>query len=112
MQVLEHPHDVRNYGELEYSYEVHMLDVQTTFLNAEVEAFVEMGPGYEINNEAGVSFIIKLKKSLYGLQQSLKNWFGSMDVACRHRLPPAQVGSVCVHPRGRDWLRHPDALIG
>ena len=53
-------------------YEVHMLDVQVTFLNADVEedVFVKMAPGYEINDEIGVPLVMKLKKSLYGLQQS------------------------------------------
>ena len=67
---------------VELNYEVHMLDVQTAFLNADVEAdvLVKMVPGYETNNEAGVYLVMKLKKSLYGLRQSPKNWFSTMDV--------------------------------
>ena len=40
----------------ELDYEVYMLDVQTTFLNADVEeeVFVKMAPGYEHSNESGV----------------------------------------------------------
>ena len=67
---------------VELDYEVHMLDVQTAFLNADVEedVFVKMAPGYEINDEAGVPLVMKLKKSLYGLRQSPKNWFSTLDV--------------------------------
>ena len=67
---------------VELNYTVHMLDVQTTFLNADVEedVLVKMAPGYETNDEAGVPLVMKLEKSLYGLRQSLKNWFGTMDV--------------------------------
>ena len=66
---------------VELNYEVYMLDVQTVFLNADVEeeVFVKMAPGYERNNESGVPLVMKLKISLYGLQQSPKNWFSTMD---------------------------------
>ena len=65
----------------ELDYEVLMLDVQTAFLNADVEeeVYVKMPPGYETYDKSGVPFVIKLKKSLYGLRQSPKNWFGTMD---------------------------------
>ena len=68
----------------ELNYEVHMLDVQMAFLNADVEEDVlaMMAPTYESNTKVGVSFIIKLKKSLCGLWQSPKNYhlFDTMDV--------------------------------
>ena len=38
-----------------------------------------MAPGYERSNESGVPLVINLKKSLYGLRQSPKNWFSTMD---------------------------------
>ena len=50
----------------ELDYEVLMLDVQTAFLNADVEEEVnaKMAPGYETYGMSGVPFVIKLKKSL------------------------------------------------
>ena len=62
---------------IELDYEVYMLDVQTAFLNA---VFVKMVPGYETNDKAGVPFVAKLRKSLYGLRQNPNKWFGTMDV--------------------------------
>ena len=58
----------------ELDYEVYVLDVQTSFLNADVEeeVFVKTVPGYERSNESGVPLVMKLKKSL-------KNWFSTMD---------------------------------
>ena len=58
-----------------------MLDVRTTFLNADVEeeVYVKMAPGYDTYHKTGVPFVMKLKKGLYGLRQSPKNWFGTMD---------------------------------
>ena len=58
-----------------------MLNVQTAFLSADVEkkVYVKMAPSYETYDNSGVSFVMKLKKSLYGLRQSPKNWFGTMN---------------------------------
>ena len=46
-----------------------MLDMQTAYLNADVEeeVYVKMTPGYETYDKSGVPFVVKLKKSLYGL---------------------------------------------
>ena len=65
----------------ELDYEVLMLDMQTAFLNAyvEEEVYVKMAPGYETYDKSGIPFVMKLKKSLYGLRPSPKNWFGTMD---------------------------------
>ena len=65
---------------VELDYEVYMLDVQTTFFNADVEeeVFVKMALGYECRNESGVPLVMN-KKSLYGLWQSPKFWFSTMD---------------------------------
>ena len=39
-----------------------------------------MTPGYERSNESfRVSLVVKLEKCLYGLRQSPKNWFSTMD---------------------------------
>ena len=67
---------------VELDYEVHMLDVQTAFLNADVEedVFIKMAPSYETNDEAGVPLGMKSKKRLYGLRRCLKNWFSTMDI--------------------------------
>ena len=65
----------------ELDYEVFVLDIQTAFLNADVEqdVFVKMAPGYEIADKSGVPLIMKLKKSLYVLRQNPKNWVGAME---------------------------------
>ena len=65
----------------EIDYKIYMADVQTSFLNADVEeeVVVKMPPGYELSNKTGVPLVMQLKKSLYGLRQSPKNWFDTMD---------------------------------
>ena len=72
----------------ELDYEMHILDVQTSSLNVDVEedVFVEMASGYKTNNKAGVLLVMKLNKSLHGLRYSPKNWFGTTD---------AEINIVC-----------------
>ena len=38
-----------------------------------------MAPGYETYGKSRVPFVTKVKKSLYDLRQSPKNWFSTMD---------------------------------
>ncbi|RUS90533.1 hypothetical protein EGW08_001710 [Elysia chlorotica] len=55
---------------------VHQMDVKTAYLNAPIdcELFVEQPEGYVKTNEKGEKYVWKLKKSLYGLKQSGRNW--------------------------------------
>ena len=96
-------------------YEVHLQDVQTAFLNTDVEedVFVTMALGYETNGRSEVPQIMKLKKSLYrspAESEELSLHHGRE--ALRRRPPPAQASFVRVHLRGQDWLRHLDTLHG
>ena len=52
---------------------VHQMDVKTAYLNAPIdcELFINAPEGY---NDSGKNLILKLKKSLYGLKQSGRNW--------------------------------------
>ena len=80
----------------ELVYGIYMMDFQTAFLNVDVqeERFVKMPPGYERSDKAGVPLIImKLKESIYGLRQSPKNWFGTMDEG---------LGDIGFHPLKSD----------
>ena len=69
----------------ELDYEVFMVDVHMAFLNADVEedAFAKTTPGYEIVGNSGVPPVMKLMKSVYGLRQGPRNWFGTME----HHFP-------------------------
>ena len=53
-----------------------LLDVQTAYLQSPVEegVYVKPAPGYE-----GQGKVMKPKSSLYGLRQSGKKWFGTID---------------------------------
>ena len=61
----------------ERGYVVETMDVVTAFLQSQVEedVFVRQAKGYEIVDEiTGRPLVMKLKKSLYGLRQSPRNW--------------------------------------
>ena len=55
---------------------VHQMDVKTAYLNAPIdcEIFIKQPEGFEQVGENGETLVWKLKKSLYGLKQSGRNW--------------------------------------
>ena len=55
---------------------VHQMDVKTAYLNAPIdcEIFMEQPKGYEKAGKNGERLVYKLRKSLYGLKQSGRNW--------------------------------------
>ena len=57
-----------------FDYELNQLDVPTAFLNADLEedVYMELPEGYRQGKE---NMVCKLKKSLYGLKQSPRNWY-------------------------------------
>ena len=66
----------------EIGWTVWQLDVQTSFFYADVEekVWVRKAPAYEAKDEAtGAPLVMKLLKSLYGLQQSSKNRHVTID---------------------------------
>ena len=65
----------------EFGFECWQLDYNTAFLNAKVEeeVYVKIAPGYEEFNNDGVPMVMKLLKSLYGLRQSPRCWYGTVD---------------------------------
>ena len=55
---------------------VHQMDVKTAYLNAPIdcEIYVEQPQGYTVSGKNGEKLVWRLKKSLYGLKQSGRNW--------------------------------------
>ena len=65
----------------EFDFECWQLDYNTAFLNAKVEeeVYVKMAPGYEELSNDGVPMVMRLLKSLFGLRQSPRCWYGTVD---------------------------------
>ena len=55
---------------------LHQMDVKTAYLHAPIdcELYIEQPEGYEKKSETGEKLVCKLKKSLYGLKQSGRDW--------------------------------------
>ena len=57
-------------------WDLHQMDVKTTFLNGviEEEVYIEQPQGFEVEDKR--THICKLKKALYGLMQAPRFWYG------------------------------------
>ena len=58
------------------NYHVHQMDVSVAFPNAnlEEEIYCKMPDGYKEYNDNGTEKVLKLKRALYGLKQSPRQW--------------------------------------
>ena len=60
-------------------WDLHQMDVKTTFLNGviEEELYIEQPQGFEVEDRQ--THVCKLKKALYGLKQYPRAWYGRID---------------------------------
>ena len=67
---------------VQMNLKVHQMDVKSAYLNAPIdkEIFVEQPQGYEIKGKNNETLVWKLKKSLYGLKQSGRNWSDTLNL--------------------------------
>ena len=69
------------------------LDIKAAYLNAgiEEEVFVDQPQGFVKKNANGKNFVCILKKSLYGLKQSGRNWFNTLrDFLLSNQFKPSK----------------------
>jgi hypothetical protein len=60
-------------------WRLHQMDMKTAFLNGviEEEVYIEQPQGFEVEDRK--SHVCRLKKSLYGLKQDPRAWYGRID---------------------------------
>ncbi|XP_075076365.1 uncharacterized protein LOC142163017 [Nicotiana tabacum] len=64
-----------------YDWPLHQLDIKNAFLHGDLqeEVYMEQPPGFVAQGECGK--VCRLRKSLYGLKQSPRAWFGRFSEA-------------------------------
>ena len=61
------------------NFNVYQMDVKSSFLNGnlEEEVYIEQPEGFDLSDNK--DYVCKLKKSLYGLKQTLRAWYARLD---------------------------------
>ena len=64
-----------------YNWDLHQLDIKNVFLSGDLqkEVYMEQPPGFVAQGEIGR--VCRLRKSLYGLKQNPRAWFGKFNQA-------------------------------
>jgi Reverse transcriptase (RNA-dependent DNA polymerase) len=62
-----------------HDYEIWQMDVKTVFLNGDLEEDVYMTQPMSFEDPNKASKVCKLKRSIYGLKQTLKSWNKRFD---------------------------------
>jgi hypothetical protein len=61
-----------------HNYELEQLDVKTTFLHGDLEdIYMDQPEGFIVPRKE--DYVCRLKKSLYGLKQSPRQWYKMFD---------------------------------
>ena len=62
-----------------HNWDIQQLDIKNVFLHGDLqeEVYVEQPPGFVVQGET--EKICHLRKSLYGLKQSPRTWFGKFS---------------------------------
>eukprot|EP00795_Rhopilema_esculentum_P009823 gene9823-biopygen12578 len=62
-----------------HNLEVHQMDVKTAFLNGSIDSEIYMAQPEGYKDPDRPSYVCKLKKSIYGLEQSACCWNSTLD---------------------------------
>lgn len=82
---------------------IHQMDVKTAYLHApiEEEIYMDQPEGFE-QTESGENLVYKLKKSLYGLKQSGRNWYKLLNDYLEQNDFERNLSDHCVYRKDID----------
>ena len=91
-----------------YDLEVDQIDVETAFLNGDIEEdiYMEQPPGFVVEGKEGM--VCKLTKALYGLKQAGLAWRKKLEQALRSVGFEPLLSDPCIYVRTND----PTNMIG
>lgn len=82
----------------------HQMDVKTAYINAPIDCdiYMEQPKGFEKVGKNGEQLVYKLKKSLYGLKQSGRNWNNMLHTfLCKENFSQSRA-DPCVYVRNSE----------
>lgn len=91
---------------VEYKLHLHQIDVSSAYLNSDLYDEVYIQQSEDFIDRKYPDHVLKLKKSLYGLKQSGREWNAELDsVLQRLRFKPLP-GEPCIYTRSSKNVTH------
>eukprot|EP00794_Sanderia_malayensis_P020927 gene20927-22981_t len=80
---------------------LHQMDAKGAYLNAPIDKniYVQQPPGYEQTDENGYKLTGNLRKLLYGLKQSGRNWHNTLTDFLKTKEPTSSKIDPCVYKK-------------
>ena len=77
---------------------IDQMDVSTAFLNADLSEpnYMKMAPGYQVLDGDGIPMVCQLRKSIYGLHQSAREWFNTLSGYLISKGYTAMIKDPCI----------------
>ena len=88
--------------------EMHQMDVNTAFLNGKLEHEVYMEQPEGFTNSDHPEYVCKLSKSLYGLKQSARCWYNTLDSYLKENDYQQSGADSCIYIK---TIKSPDGKI-
>ena len=89
----------------EYQLKPRQVDIKTAYLNPEIEKdiYMKQHEGFEVKSNEGNHEYCKLRKSLYGLKQSGRNWYLTLKMFLEKFGFRTCINDKCLFARGTGY---------
>ena len=78
--------------------DTHQMYFKSAYLNAPIDfdIYVEQPKGFKLKSNNGENLVWRLKKSLYGLKQTGRNWNNTMLILLKVGIKDKKMIQVCI----------------